>query len=429
MALGGPPVAPSVRSALGVGRELQMGTAVPPTNTLPVDKGSYSPEDMPKFLPDEALRGVMGGLFNEIIGPADASFSFGGPNFLDIHGFVLDNVFGDLSTTGSSPASGASLSGTVSSLAIGGTQATLNSASGYGSGSTVQIDSGSVAEVVVLDAAPSGSLITFGNYPLRFPHNSGATVAIVSSPFTHQFALLNSSLGYGGAAGAQPPTHTWTDTTNLNYSGTPGTNTSGARAYPGAAVGEITFKGNAEQLLNVSFSGNSWLSQPASTTPTNVISSVTPVANWRGQIYIGGTTPANLINYVGEWTVSIKRTLQVYWNVQNVQSPFIIARGPLNATVDLNFSTPPSEQPLAWMLYLGYQRIYINLTGPGSGGSVVSMTFNATSAQSTKSKPGRSAVLVDFADTFECVYNSSDTGGSGGLGPCTVTLVNAVASY
>ena len=54
-----------------------------------MDKGSYAPEDMPKFLPDEALRGVMGGLFNDIIGPADASFSFGGPNFLDIHGFML----------------------------------------------------------------------------------------------------------------------------------------------------------------------------------------------------------------------------------------------------------------------------------------------------------------------------------------------------
>ena len=240
MPIGGPPVAPSVRSFLGVARELFMGTAVGPTNTIPVDKGSYAPEDMPKFLPDEALRGNMAGLYNEIIGPADASFSFGGPNFLDVHGFMLDNLFGDLSTTGSSGASGTTLSGTAATLAIGGTQCTVASVTGYAAGSAVMIDSGSVAEVVVLSAAPSGTVLTFGNNPLRFPHQAGASVFTVSAPFVHKFALLNSQLGYGGVAGAQPPTHTLTDNTNLNYAGSPGTNTSGARAYPGAAVSEVS---------------------------------------------------------------------------------------------------------------------------------------------------------------------------------------------
>ena len=272
-----------------------MGTAVGPTNTIPVDKGSYSPEDMPKFLPDEALRGIMAGLYNEIIGPADASFSFGGPNFLDIHGFMLDNLFGDLSSTGSSGASGTTLSGTAATLAIGGTQCTVASATGYAAGSAVMIDSGSVAEVVVLSAAPSGTVLTFGNNPLRFPHQAGASVFTVSSPFTHKFALLNSQLGYGGVAGAQPPTHTLTDNTNLNYAGSPGTNTSGARAYPGCRDRQGRFSGNAEHLLSVKFSGNSWLSQAAGSTPANVISTAVPVANWRGSIYIGGTAAGNLV--------------------------------------------------------------------------------------------------------------------------------------
>ena len=249
MPIGGPPVAPSVRSFLGVARELFAGTAVGPTNTIPVDKGSYSPEDMPKFLPDEALRGNMAGLYNEIIGPADASFSFGGPNFLDVHGFMLDNLFGDLSSTGSNAGErDDAVSGTAATLAIGGTQCTVTSVTGYAAGSAVMIDSGSVAEVVVLSAAPSGTVLTFGNNPLRFPHQAGASVFTVNSPFVHKFALLNSQLGYGGVAGAQPPTHTLTDNTNLNYAGSPGTNTSGARAYPGAAVGEVSFSGNAEKF-------------------------------------------------------------------------------------------------------------------------------------------------------------------------------------
>lgn len=431
MPIGGPPVAPSVRSWLGVARELTMGTAVSPTNTIPMDAKSYSPEDTPKFLPDEAIRGSMAGLYNEIIGPADATFSFGGPNFLDTHGFFLDNLFGDLSTTGSSPANQTTLSGTVSTLAIGGTQATLASVTGYGSGATVQIDEGPVSEVVVLSSAPSGTLITFGNYPLRFPHTSGATVTTVSSPFTHTFALLNSQLGYGGVAGAQPPTMTLTDNTNLNYAGSPGTNTSGARAYVGACVSSMDFTGQAEALLDVKVTGNTWLSQPATTTPTNTVSQVVPVANWRGQVYIGGTAAANLVTDIGEWQVSIKRQLQVYWTVQGQESPFIIARGPLTATVSLNFTTPPDETPLSYMLYQGYQWIHIVLTNGVTltAGTALSLTINAHSAQSTKSKPSRSAVLMGFDNMFEAVANSNDTGGSGGLGPCTVQLINAVASY
>lgn len=406
-----------------------MGTAVLPTNTLPVDMRSYAPEDTPKFLPDEALRGSMAGLYNYIIGPADASFSFGGPNFLDIHGFMFDNLFGDLSTTGSSPSHGTTLSGSVATLAIGGTQCTVASTTGYSSASTVQIDTGSIAEVVVLSTAPSGTLLTFGNNPLRFPHAAGATVTTVSSPYTHTFALLNSALGYGGVPGSQPPTHTLTDNTNLNYSGTPGTNTSGARAYPGAALSSIDLSGNAEQLLNIKFTGNSFESVPAGTTPTNVVSSVVPVANWRANVYIGGTTSSNLVNTIGEWTVSLKRQLQVYWNVIGQESPFVIARGPLTATVDLKFATPADETPLAYMLYEGYQWMYIVLQGPGSSGTAVSFTFSAHTMQATKSKPGRSAVLMDFADTFETVANTSDVGGSGGLGPCTVQIVNQVPTY
>ena len=166
--------------------------------------------------------------YSNILGPEDASFSFGGPAFLDTYGFFVDNAFGDLSTTGSSPANGTNLGGSVATLAIGGTQATIVSATGYASASTVQIDSGNISEVVVLSTAPSGTLITFGNYPLRFPHASGATVTTVSGPLRAFDEFAEQPPGLWRYPGAQPPTHSLTDNTNLNYSGSPGTNTSGA---------------------------------------------------------------------------------------------------------------------------------------------------------------------------------------------------------
>ena len=89
-----PSVAPLLRPPPGGGglspARTRSAWSPPPTNTVPVDAKSLAPEDMPKFLPDEAIRGSMAMLYNEIIGPDDATFSFGGPNFLDVHGFFLD---------------------------------------------------------------------------------------------------------------------------------------------------------------------------------------------------------------------------------------------------------------------------------------------------------------------------------------------------
>ena len=426
MALGGPSVAPSTRSWLGVARELTAGTPVSPTNTIPMDAKSYSPEDTPKFLPDEAIRGSMALLYEDIIGPADATFSFGGPAFLDTHGFFLDSAFGDLSTTGTvSAGTSTAFSG---SPAVGATVATVGNGTTFTVGQTVQFDSGSIAEVVTLTATASTS-IGFGNNPLRFAHGASGTVFTVVAPFTHTFALLNSQLGYGGVPGAQPPTLTLTDNTNLNYGGTPGTNTAGARAYPSSCVSAVDISGNVEQLLDFKVTGNSWVSIPAAVTPTNTISNIIPQANWKSSLYIGGTAAANLITTNGEWAVNIKRQLQVYWTSQGTISPFIIARGPLSAMLSMKFTAPADETPLSYMLYQGPLWVHIVLNSGNTGGTSLSMTIDANTVQFTKSKPGRSAVLMDFDNTGECIANTTNVGGTGGLGPVTVKLVNQIPTY
>ena len=71
-----------------------------PANTVPIS-GTYEPEDTPAFLRDTNLRAVQAGLFGETLGPQSSTFSFSGLAFLDVDGFWLDNVFGDLSTTSS----------------------------------------------------------------------------------------------------------------------------------------------------------------------------------------------------------------------------------------------------------------------------------------------------------------------------------------
>ena len=81
------------------------------------------------------------------------------------------------------------------------------------------------------------------------------------------------------------------------------------------------------------------------------------------------------------------------------------------------------------MLYQGPPWVHINLNSGNTGGTALSMTIDLNTVQFTKSKPGRSAVLVDFDDTAEAIANTTNVGGTGGLGPVKVQLVNALPTY
>ncbi len=402
-------IAPSSKSWLGVGRELVPGlNPVLPTNTIPLDMSSYQPEDTPKFLHDEAIRGVMAQLYNDILGVEDATFSFGGPMFMDVGGFWVDNAFGDLSTTGTSATSTTTVN---TAGTIGATSLVLASGSGYSSASSVQIDTGSVSEVVVLSSPPAGGTITFANDPLRFTHGTGVAASVVVAPYTHTWAILNSGSG-------QPPTLSLSDFTNL-------TPTVGARTYPSACVSQMDFTGNSEQLLMQKVSGNSWLSAPATQTPTNTTAFTIPQPNWRSTVSVGGSQVYN----VTEWTAAIKRVLQVYWTAQNAQTPYIIARGGLGMSIGLNFRVASDESALNDMLSSGPLAVQIQLDNGLTSTSHLQLTITATKAQTEKSKPTRNAVLIGYDNQLECVANTTDVGGSGGIGPCTVKLINNIPTY
>jgi hypothetical protein len=406
-------VRPASLSWLGIGRELSLGTAVLPSQSIPLLKNTFQPEDTPHWLHDEALRGSMALVFNDIQGVEDATFSYGGPAFLDVEGYFLDNLFGDKSDVASVHAgtTTATQAGT-----IGQTQLTLTTTTNFTGGQYAQVDIGSVSEIVGTIAIPGSGTIAFSNTPFRFPHSNGATVYAVTAatggPYTHTWNILNNSSG-------QPPTHTFTDYTGL-------TTSVGARAYVGACVGVIDITGNSEQLLEFKMTGSSWVSAPAASTPTNTISTVVPIPNWRSTVTVGGTE----IFDVGEWSVSLKRTLQVYWTDQGTdQNPYIIARGPLDATGMINYTVPIDESPLTQMLSNTQPTVSLNVGNGVAGAGTLACTIAAQVAAFEKSKPERSQVLIGYQDDFQTVANSTNSGGSGGLGPVTVTLVNNAPTY
>lgn len=401
-------VSPSTKTFLGVAREITVGTPVMPAITIPLDKGTYEPEDLVKYLPDEAIRGSMALVYQEIQGVEDASFNYGGPVFGDAYGYFLDNAFGDLSTSGQ-PAIGGN-SNTSAASSAGNTNVTVGTTAGFAVGQNVQIDVGNLAEVVKLSAA-GGNSVTFTGYPLRFNHANNATIQTVSGSYTHRFNILNSGTG-------QPPTHTATDYTAL-------TTTVGARSYPSLCVSQLDFTGSAEALFMAKVSGNSWISQPAASTPTVSSSFTVPIPAWRTNITIG----TSAIYDIGQWAMSIKRTLQVYWTNQGFQNPYIIARGPLDATGTLNFSVSYDETALLQYLNNTQPAVVINVDNGLSGLSHINYTLVMAQAAFIKSKINRGGVLVGYDDGFTAVANSNNSGGSGGLGPITVIVTNNYAPY
>lgn len=432
MALGGPSIYPGVLSWLGLARENTVGTPVNPVITHPLDQNTFEPEDTPKFLKDNAIRGSMTNLFYETLGVEQATFSFGGPNFLDSHGYFMDNVFGDLSTTGTGAANPATAS---TALAVGATSMTLSSAppAAYTAAAVLQIGTGSTAEVVIISTTAASNVINFASNPLRFTHPTGNTVSTVTGPYTHKFAALNSPLGYGGAYGAQPPTHTFTDVTNIvqTYSnatyGTAPVNTYGARQYPSGVLKNIDFSGNAEQLLSIKMAGESWLSTPATSAVTNVTTNSRPIPNWNTTLSILGAS----VNQIGNFSFSFVRATQVYWTVQGIQAPFVIARGPLNLNGMLDWDPASTEEPLDIMLLNAQGPLSVTVTNSGipNSGTPFTLVFTASQAANIKSKIGRSKQLISYGNSFEGVANATDVGGSGGLGPGTITLTNATPTY
>jgi hypothetical protein len=90
-----------------------------------------------------------------------------------------------------------------------------------------------------------------------------------------------------------------------------------------------------------------------------------------------------------------------------------------------------TEQPLDMMLLNSQGPLVVTTTNAGipNAGTPFTLTFTCSQAANVKSKIARSKALLGYTNTFEGVANAIDIGGSGGLGPGTLVLVNATPTY
>lgn len=92
----------SVRSYLGIAKEATKGTAVAPTDFIPVSKDSLKPQDNIDALYDTGLRGSNVLNYNYIPGRKNSTVDFGGAVFADTIGYSIVGLLGACATTGAS---------------------------------------------------------------------------------------------------------------------------------------------------------------------------------------------------------------------------------------------------------------------------------------------------------------------------------------
>jgi hypothetical protein len=114
--MAGPTTWPSAKQFIGVAKETTPGTPVALAFTMPVEK--FEPEDKTVALIDKSLRGDMSEEQAYIPGTQQSEFSISGPAYMDGLGFWLNNILGDITTTGAS----APFSHAMSLLNSGGAQ-------------------------------------------------------------------------------------------------------------------------------------------------------------------------------------------------------------------------------------------------------------------------------------------------------------------
>ena len=92
----------SVRSYVGIAKEVTKGTAVAATDYLLVSKDGFKPQDIIDPLYDKGLRGAMVENYNYIPGRSRSTCDLGGAVFADGIGYALTGIMGACATVGAS---------------------------------------------------------------------------------------------------------------------------------------------------------------------------------------------------------------------------------------------------------------------------------------------------------------------------------------
>jgi hypothetical protein len=407
---------PVPRRFIGIAKEAVAGAVVAPTYTFPMV--TFKPVDKITYLKDSGWRNSMADFYTTTQGAKISELSMGGPMFADGIGYMLADILGDYYQS----VNGTSTTATTLSApyTAGATTLSVTSAANLSTGATFAVGTlSTTGEEVRTVATLSGTTVT-PNAPLYQNHASGQPVTPYSSVVTyvHNFALLNNGAGMGGFLNAQPPTYTITD------AATP-VATTGARNYAYTCLSELSLQGSANELVMWEAKATALASGTAASTPVNTLTTVAPEAAWRSTVTIGGTQEYNGM----EWKLAIHRKVEPKFTDSGQQDPFAIGRGVLGAVVSFQFD--PAVDETEFLLFQNNTQPTLSIVAgnglAGSSFSSVAITAQVAVFDTGEIVDSRELFGYDLSATL--LANSTNVGPSGAVGPCVITLTNAIPNY
>lgn len=254
---------------------------------------------------------------------------------------------------------------------------------------------------------------TVGNWLLNI---LGDLTTTPGSPNAHAFSTLNSGQ-------AQPPSHTVTQ-----WQGTP---TNQSRVAAGVCLSEVTFKGNPETgLVMVELKGQGFKSAPSGGVITfPAASSISAIAAWRTSFGVGGTAVGSPNLHIGEWSVTIARSIKPNYTGGATQNPYIIQRGEVGVSGELSITKPSDETELLYYINNTIPQLQIVVDNGVVGANQLNLQIDIQRAAFAPVEIDFSEQAVGYSASFTGNANTTNAGASGGSSPIKVTLKNAVASY
>jgi hypothetical protein len=398
----------SARQYIGLAVETTQGTAVVPAVTMPVAK--FDPADTWVWIDDTSLRGSMTEPYNRVQGPGHTEFDLGGPAYFDTLGYLLNNIFGDITYSGTYTGSGT----TTLNSAAAANDTTISTVASIAALTVIQIDTGVSSEVRTVSSVTGAGPYTLTlNSAVSRAHSGGVVVKPITTPYSQLYNVLNTGNG-------QPSSMTITD-----YQGP--TASTGTRAYPGCCLSELSLKGTPDSTaITYEAKGMGWPSASAAAF-VSAPSSIKPQPAWETQVGLAGTVSGAPILTINDFGLSIKRELKVYDTAQNSTNPYTIFRGKLTVSGSLNFVVA-NETPLTYLNSNTQPQLQIIVSNGLSGASLLSMQWDLQAAAWTTSKIQRGNPAVEYAVEFDSIANTTNVGFSGGFGPLSITMQNAVAA-
>jgi hypothetical protein len=414
---------------------------IPSAGWTPFPVTTFKPSDKFTWLDDTAVRGVMGDKYARQPGPLIAGLDVGGPFYFDTIPAALYNILGDYTSVGTAAAPTTTLSAPASA---GATSIIVTSATGITASQYLQLDTNSGpynGEVVQVSSAyTTGTTIPLTTgWPTRFAHASTAAVTGATAPYTHVFALLNTSTSVGNGAG-QPITHSLTDRTGIPATGL-------AAQYGYCCWQELTLTGNSEKFLE--WSGKVVClsrSIPGSAFSIAQLTGSLAQPSWRSTVKIGSGGSLLQRSEIAEWAITISRKIKPLFTNQGANAPYVIPRGVQAASGKLTVMPAIDESYLVALLANTQPQTQYFISNGLTGANLLSAQVDILESAYQTADIAEGEELFGYDVPFDAIHSgaagistiymggnswwntgSAPTGLPGGN--VKVTITNAVPSY